>query len=907
MVMVFPPRRSGRSACCLGLTLAALIAIATPAAAQPSQTVRAKATDDRMSPMGQLAARAREVVAERAAAALAGRDNAAGRLDAGIEASDDKEDDDLCLNDPRCPAGLREGPSGGQAELSIAIDHTRQFVVVGFNDTRGFALNPTSVSGFMYSSDGGRTFTDGGSLPITAPTESIGTTIFPQVFGDPDVKHLGGCTFVYSSILVRKFSATTAVQTMGVHRSTDCGKTWQGPYEVVPATNPNGLTVGAAPADAADKEFIDVDPDTGRLIMTWSNFTATAPGGVEIRSAFSIDGGLTWPVDNGRIISRVAADGQSSIPRFAAGSADVYAAWERFPSPGVFGGFGNTIAFARSLDNGETWQPPIELSPEFITMDQVLGNDRINNSPALAVDRTGGARDGHIYAVYASNNGLDGADVVFQRSIDRGTTFSAPVAVNSRPGDDRAQWFPTITVDSLTGRVSIFFYDQGVDTSGHRTETSYVFSDNGGSTWSAPRPLTERPFKAGHGNDTSQPNLGDYNQMVAAGGQVWAAYSLPSPPPEGFADGQPSTALTVPDAVVRIVPLFEHLTPYATVAVRGAATAVTGGNAFADPGEAIGVHLPLFNYVTNPISARPVRFPVGILGTSTPGVEVTWAITVYPNVLPGQTANGFLPFAIRLAPTFVAGTPIELELLVISLDGVTRLHHTLFTGTPVKTTLLEENFDAVATGALPLGWQTAHGGGANIVPWTTSNTFCGTSNGAFHQNANDNPMGSPVRWERLFSPAFNVPNAADYVEVEFDVCYDTEDEPNFDVLAYDGFFLRVADLTPGQTLRSVLVEAFEQEFTTGDIQHYPRHLPRSGNQAYFQDMSAWAGRSNGVKHVRLRLPGMQGRNAQLRFEYTQDPSLDCKAVRPLSPACGVFVDNITVRSVVSQTSVTGTR
>ena len=48
--------------------------------------------------------------------------------------------------------------------------------------------------------------------------------------------------------------------------------------------------------------------------------------------------------------------------------------------------------------------------------------------------------------------------------------------------------------------------------------------------------------------------------------------------------------------------------------------------------------------------------------------------------------------------------------------------------------------------------------------------------------------------------------------------------------------------------------------------HYPKHFPRSSNTAYFQDMSAWAGFSNGVLHVRMRLPGMAGSVAQLRFD-----------------------------------------
>ena len=131
-----------------------------------------------------------------------------------------------------------------------------------------------------------------------------------------------------------------------------------------------------------------------------------------------------------------------------------------------------------------------------------------------------------------------------------------------------------------------------------------------------------------------------------------------------------------------------------------------------------------------------------------------------------------------------------------------------------------------------------------------------------------------------------------------DVCTDSEDDPNFNILAYDGFFLRVTDLTPGRLLRSVLAEAFADQFTTGSLFHYPKHLPRGSSAAYFEDISAWAGDSQGVKHVRLRLPGMAGSTAQLRFEFTQDAIGTCADVRP-GHSCGVSVDNVVVKSVVS--------
>jgi hypothetical protein len=851
-----------------------LIAVGPAAREGLSQSVDRRAL---MSAMGREAAAARVRIAGDAAArggATTGSPKPQG------------DDAELCFNEPRCPRGFREDPTSTQSELSIAVDETGQHVVVAFNDFRGFSSPQVSISGYMYSTDGGRTFTDGGQLPVTTGTELIGTTLLPQIFGDPDVKYLGGCTFVYSSILLKKFNETAAVQTMGTHQSTDCGQTWQGPYEVQPATNPNGaVTASGSPLDDADKEFIDVDPETKRVIMTWTNFAATR---VEIRSAFSDDGGLTWPTANGRVISATVADGQGSIPRFARGSDDVYVAWSRFPFPGALAGYGNNIAFARSTDNGETWQMPVELSGEFLTQDLILGNDRSHNFPSLAVDRTRGRRNGRIYVVYANNDSEDGADIVFQKSTDGGASFSAPLTLNSRPGNDRAQWFPSVAVDDATGRVSVFYYDQGISTSGHVSEVSYLFSDDGGETWEHPRPLTRRAFKAGHGNDTSQPNLGDYNQAVAQGGRAWFAYAVASRPPEGFADGQPATFLTVPDVEVSVLSASEGFL-HAPVNLRDAAYNVS---ALPDRRGNISLRLPLFHYATNGLYAAPVTFPVGILTTDTPGVAITDPIAVYATISPGQTRTNADPFTVRLQHDYVSGTPIDLKLTVISISGITTLNTLLLTGSRSETALLREDFESVLPGALPFGWTTAHGAGANTVPWTTSSTFCGTSNGAFHVNANDGPPHT--RWERLFSPEFTVPADAGDVVVEFDVCYDTEDDPILATTAYDGFFLRITDLTPGRTLRSVLVEAFEDEFRTGDLFHYPKHLPRSGDGAYFQDMSAWAGASGGVKRVRLRLPGMAGSVAQLRFEFTQDGTLTCRDVRPDSPACGVFVDNIVV-------------
>src|SRR5437867_8025054 len=292
-----------------------------------------------------------------------------------------------------------DGPSGGQAQPSIAVDSTGQHIVIGLNDTRGFDLNPIAISGYMYSDDGGKTFTDGGQLPPGPSIDFIGSTTYPQIFGDPEVKYVGGSTFIYVSIMVKKLGTSSTTQTLCFHKSTDFGHTWSGPFEIPAATNPNGLLNGES-VDAADKPFADVDPDSGRLLVSWSNFTPFALGGVEISTTFSDNILNSTPTWSPRIVvAATEVDGQSSIPRFAGnGSPNVYLAWRRFSGPEQ-----DNVGFARSTDNGATWSTPVNVAADFFMVDQVLGDDRVNSAPGMAVDNSSGPGKGTLYLVYSNN------------------------------------------------------------------------------------------------------------------------------------------------------------------------------------------------------------------------------------------------------------------------------------------------------------------------------------------------------------------------------------------------------------------------------------------------------------------------------------------------------------------------
>ncbi len=801
---------------------------------------------------------------------------------------------------------------GGQAEYSMAVDSTGMHVILTYNDTRGFSTVPVSVSGYYYSDDGGTTFTDGGQLPINfGAITMIGATSYPQVFGDTDVKYAGGSNFVVSSIMVRTISVTGTAQTMCVHRSTDFGHTWTGPFEVTAATNPTGVLTGVNARDAADKEFIDVDPSTGRVLMAWTNFTVGQSILATVSDNVFSATPPTWTT--GATISPAGTGGPSGAqPRFKGDGVSAYTVFNDRGRPADVSGYStNNIAFSKSTNNGATWAAPVFLTTDFTMLDQILGDDRVHSFPFMAVDRTTGASPtkGNIYVVWAQNRNADGGDIAFVRSTDGGTTFSSPVLLNSRPGTDRAQWFPTLTVDSSTGRIFVTYYDQGIATSGDQTEVTVVSSTDGGVTFTKPVPLTTAPFKAGWGNDTGQPNLGDYNYTFAQAGELFSVHAITQLKP--YTDGQPTSgSFGTPDAY------FNRTTLPAIPSVRpGAVTFTeTGGNGFIDAGDQVQFTIPLFNYVTNASNAASVTGVSATLSTTTPGVNIVRPTSAYTTIGAGSTVNNTAKFVAKVAPNFVPGTPIVYTLNVTSSQGNATFIGTFQTGTPSGTVIFSENFDSTTAGSLPTGWSTSHAGGANTVAWTTSSTAFravgSPNNAAFHINANDGVggTGNPIRFERLFSPIFSVPATGfDYFTIEMDVAYNTEEDPNYGVLAYDGFTLRVTDQTPGRLLRSVLLEAFADQFTTGNFLHFPRHLPRNGSTSYFQDMSVWGGFSNGFQHVRATIPanGFAGSMVQLRYEFTQDSGGTAFDIRPQNPAVpalatsGVSVDNIVIKGYKS--------
>jgi len=106
--------------------------------------------------------------------------------------------------------------------------------------------------------------------------------------------------------------------------------------------------------------------------------------------------------------------------------------------------------------------------PQLLARSRVGGFDYIPAQPDrsvdaeanLAWDRSGGPHSGRVYAIWTqeSPNESDNTDIMVQYSDDNGTTWSAPARLN----DDHtatSQFMPAIAVDQATGDVAISWYD----------------------------------------------------------------------------------------------------------------------------------------------------------------------------------------------------------------------------------------------------------------------------------------------------------------------------------------------------------------------------------------------------------------------------------------------------------------
>jgi len=329
---------------------------------------------------------------------------------------------------PTDPISLVNNPTADLTNHDTQSETTVIFAagknaVSGFNDSGSYNGANNHFTGWSYSADGGKHWTDAGILP----TDGVGDA------GDPSMAYDVMRNQVYFATLGFNNSAVLRFFT-----STDQGHTFG------PAVNPAAGNGGGA---FLDKEWIAVDnwPGTGQgnVYLVYRDFGAG--GGMKFNR--STNGGVNW------------SNAITVLPNAGQG------AWVTVgPDHSVYYFFldtGNIIKVRRSTDLGLTFGAATTVIDELSTGvngDVGLGGFRSNGFPQAVVSPSG-----VIFASYNDNPaGGDRADVYLKTSIDNGATWSVATKVND-DATTNDNWSPSIALNTNGSRIAIGYYDRSAD------------------------------------------------------------------------------------------------------------------------------------------------------------------------------------------------------------------------------------------------------------------------------------------------------------------------------------------------------------------------------------------------------------------------------------------------------------
>ena len=243
-----------------------------------------------------------------------------------------------------------------QSETSIAV--AGRNVAVGYNDSQQsllFTTQGTSLSGYSYSRDGGRTFTDGGPLPNQPGYVN---------FGDPWLTSDRAGRMYYATLVgTPNFNLGVSVA-----RSTTGGRSWSAPVQVSPGDPPIEFYIGDKPAMTAGRDLSRPGRDV--LYLAWDDFFF---GFQDILTglpvARSSDGGRTWTVTYAARHSLLEGCSFTQYlgaqPIVDPATGTLYVAAERFQvdDPQCQGGeLVTSQVIFKSTDGGRSFGPGVKLA-----------------------------------------------------------------------------------------------------------------------------------------------------------------------------------------------------------------------------------------------------------------------------------------------------------------------------------------------------------------------------------------------------------------------------------------------------------------------------------------------------------------------------------------------------------------
>jgi hypothetical protein len=352
--------------------------------------------------------------------------------------------------------------------------------------------------GWGFSDDGGKHWHFQGSV---TPGEQRTNNMV-------DVDSLGN--FYYQSL---HYDATgTYAQDVEVLKSIDSGISWQVPVY--------------AHGEGADKGRIGIDrsgtASDGHIYLAWReglderHFSRSSNGGSSYEEPIAIPGNPAFGTIGVGPQGQVYVSGRSE-------NGDLVGAKLVFDS----------YLFATSLDASN----PL-MTPTFTTQTLNLGGSPVmfqfQNNPnqygppgdiEVSVDTSNGPMRGNIYVMAPVDPaGIDNMDVNFIRSTDGGVTWSTPIRLNSDSADRNAyQWF-AMQGGAPNSRIDAVWYDTRGSLKPGVSQLYYVYSWDGGVTWSANQAVTA-PFNTQIAYPQGAQKLGDYTHLVSDANGAHVAYT----------------------------------------------------------------------------------------------------------------------------------------------------------------------------------------------------------------------------------------------------------------------------------------------------------------------------------------------------------------------------------------------
>jgi len=158
---------------------------------------------------------------------------------------------------------------------------------------------------------------------------------------------------------------------------------------------------------------------------------------------------------------------------FVGPNGELYVAWSDFGA--------QTIAFNRSFDAGTTWGSQTVIAPEKLLFQDAIPAESFRGAlvyPACDTDRSTGPHRGRLYCSWMDlNPALTNTDIFLSFSDDQGSTWSAPAPVtDALVNVDRFNHW--LSVDPTNGDVNVSFYDTRNDTTGFRFQTDQYLSQS---------------------------------------------------------------------------------------------------------------------------------------------------------------------------------------------------------------------------------------------------------------------------------------------------------------------------------------------------------------------------------------------------------------------------------------------